>query len=599
MVRIANYFVKTQPHFWGRGPTTTIWEKFQRVKKTLQDAYFKTIRKQIPESTAELSQIVDVTSNVSRQQILKGYKTTISGYAARIQQQMSVRGGMMNGRAGPFNRDFLWRRLRTGHLFGFAALFLAHEENMEEENAYHKRMDDLTRLCAGIKDIFADCKYQDENIRLLPKLSGRISDFKLGKCIAVGCNGAVYGAEVNDVSENVIRDDKNNTPTSIKKTSNIRKSKQQVKKTKSKKEFAVKMIFNYDSSDSQRIFRQTRSELITCGRGALASLSKDWQNGNRARMKRLPSHPNIMAVHQAIIDKVPEHSEFRTRHPSSLAWPVGFGRTSTMFLIMKRYECTLEEYLNKTSLSFQTKYLLALQLLQGISHLERNNVAHRDLKSNNILVEHDSNRLPRLIIGDFGCSFVPELKEDMIFPFPSSEYDIRDGNPYVQPPEISKCQPGSTSVLDYGKSDAWAAGLLLCEIFGIERKNLYDDIAVNDDNRRILFMKELIQMMLMENPKERMSCTVAASVLHLELFGPIFETMNEKNSENSQHHSNSGFEVTITDWLLLHASETFAYRSTKWGKNSIICDVFMNYLSSLSLDGVRSAFTAWQSLHTY
>lgn len=42
---------------------------------------------------------------------------------------------------------------------------------------------------------------------------------------------------------------------------------------------AIKMVFNPESSNTNIIWRKTDAEMVTCGRGVISSLAKDWQNG--------------------------------------------------------------------------------------------------------------------------------------------------------------------------------------------------------------------------------------------------------------------------------------------------------------------------------
>lgn len=54
------------------------------------------------------------------------------------------------------------------------------------------------------------------------------------------------------------------------------------------------------------------------------------------------------------------------------------------------YPCTLRQYLEMSTPSCRQGTLMVLQLLEGIDHLCREGVAHRDLKSDNVLLEFDS-----------------------------------------------------------------------------------------------------------------------------------------------------------------------------------------------------------------
>ena len=44
------------------------------------------------------------------------------------------------------------------------------------------------------------------------------------------------------------------------------------------------------------------------------------------------------------------------------------------------------------------------QIMIGVNHLHRNNIAHRDIKPENFFVKNDQNGKPRIKIGDFGLA---------------------------------------------------------------------------------------------------------------------------------------------------------------------------------------------------
>lgn len=56
------------------------------------------------------------------------------------------------------------------------------------------------------------------------------------------------------------------------------------------------------------------------------------------------------------------------------------------------YPCTLRQYLQEHTPSPRLATMMTLQLLEGVDHLVQQGIAHRDLKSDNILVELDSGR---------------------------------------------------------------------------------------------------------------------------------------------------------------------------------------------------------------
>lgn len=54
------------------------------------------------------------------------------------------------------------------------------------------------------------------------------------------------------------------------------------------------------------------------------------------------------------------------------------------------YPGTLRQYLEMSTPDRRQGSLMVLQLLEGVDHLCRQGVAHRDLKSDNVLLEFDS-----------------------------------------------------------------------------------------------------------------------------------------------------------------------------------------------------------------
>lgn len=109
--------------------------------------------------------------------------------------------------------------------------------------------------------------------------------------------------------------------------------------------------------------------------------------------------------------------------------------------------------------------LLLAQLLEGVAHLTAHEVAHRDLKSDNILLDTIEEKAPILVITDFGCCLA-DKSNGLSLPYNSYEID-KGGNTALMAPEIINQTPGTFSVLNYGKSDLWAAGTIAYEIFGM------------------------------------------------------------------------------------------------------------------------------------
>ncbi|KAG7247443.1 hypothetical protein CRUP_008553, partial [Coryphaenoides rupestris] len=159
---------------------------------------------------------------------------------------------------------------------------------------------------------------------------------------------------------------------------------------------AVKMMWNIGpGSSSDSILRSMSQELVPAGPHALKKENKQiTMDGHFGELPRtVPAHPNIIQVYRAFTDDVPLLPGAREEYPAVLParlHPEGIGRNRTLFLVMKNYPCTLRQYLQGNTPGWRRGTLMLLQLLEGVDHLCREGVAHRDLKSDNVLLEVDS-----------------------------------------------------------------------------------------------------------------------------------------------------------------------------------------------------------------
>ncbi|KFV89488.1 hypothetical protein N327_09568, partial [Fulmarus glacialis] len=248
--------------------------------------------------------------------------------------------------------------------------------------------------------------------------------------------------------------------------------------------------------------------------------------------KKLQPHPNIIQVIRAFTSSVPLLPGAFTDYPDVLPLslnPRGIGHSRTLLKKASCYPCTLRQYLRESSPDVCLSTMMILQLLEGVDHLVRHGIAHRDLKSDNILVEFDSAGCPWLVITDFGCCLADE-NVGLRLPFTSSYVD-RGGNGCLMAPEVITASPGPGTVINYSKADAWAVGAIAYEILGLanpfyghgdstlESRSYREDQLPSLPDHVPLEVKQVIKMLLQRDPNKRLSARVAANVLHLTLWG--------------------------------------------------------------------------------
>lgn len=308
---------------------------------------------------------------------------------------------------------------------------------------------------------------------------------------------------------------------------------------------ALKMMFNYDiQSNALSILRAMYKETVPARQRHMNEASDEWERLLQNQTLTLPPHPNIVTMFGFFCDEVRNFPDGHLLYPIAQPQrinPNGYGRNMSLYLLMKRYDYSLRNLLDAVELSTRAKLLLLTQLLEAVAHINRHGIAHRDLKSDNILIEmNDDNSPPVLVLSDFGCCLADKVHGLQV---PYNSYDIdKGGNAALMAPEIINKQPGPFAVLNYGKSDLWACGAIAYEIFGLKNpfysssgglaaangeetyslRNVNykeDDLpALSDECPNLV--QQLIHNILNPNPSKRVSPDIAANVMQLYLWAP-------------------------------------------------------------------------------
>lgn len=436
--------------------------------------------------------------------------------------------------------------------------------------------EELESVCVSLRELAADLSAGRKLAEVPDKAELRLDDLELGAPLGKGCNAVIYRARWKkkedtasataqspetdsgtvsssevDVSESQGKqaatvDPSPTMPTKVSSpeaekivaSRNEHAATVDPPPTKPIKEFcplaaageegedsfdlAVKVMFNYDAaSNAAAIWNSLRKECLPVLHNQLLPPGR-WRCP-------LPPHAQLVEMPVAFADTVCLLPGATLLWPSALSprlHPGGCGRNATLYLVMRRYECSLSEYLRSgLTLDPRTRLSLLCQLLEAVCYLRQRGVAHRDLKADNLLLDLSRGvRNPRLVVSDFGSCLA---EGNMQLPFPTEEIN-RGGNAALMPPEVSTAQPGPLSVLDYSRADVWVAATLAYEVYGAPNP-FYGHLDSRTYAERELpqpprdmppVVRALVRHMLRRDPRKRPSAALAATVCQLLLLAP-------------------------------------------------------------------------------
>ncbi|KAG8002986.1 Serine/threonine-protein kinase PINK1 [Nibea albiflora] len=526
------------------------------------------------------------------------YRTSLKGLAARLQ---SAGFGRRFGGGSPRNRAvFLAFGLGVGLI----------EQQLEDDRK-------SAATCQEIQAVFRKKRFQSP---LKPFTSGyKLEDYVIGNQIGKGSNAAVYEAAApfappKDGSGSLVQlrededEEEGQTARSLTCCS-LRNFP-----------LAIKMMWNFGAgSSSEEILKSMSQELVPAGplalkqenehitldgyvshlhcmRRSLRALQETVNNCDLSPCrhfgvvpKRVSAHPNVIRVCRAFTADVPLLPGAREEYPDVLPArlnPAGLGNNRTLFLVMKNYPRTLRQYLEESTPGRRQGALMVLQLLEGVDHLCRQGVAHRDLKSDNVLLELDSDGCPRLVITDFGCCLA-QSDSSLQLPF-NSMWVNRGGNASLMAPEVTTAVPGCGVVIDYGKADAWAVGAISYEIFGQDNP-FYRAVGLESRSYQEKQLPALpsgvpadvqlvVRLLLRRNPSKRPSARVAANMLHLSLWG-----------RRALANQDSVGMRKLADWLLCQSAVVLLKGCGGPGGNTVEAELQRSFLSNLDLEELRTA----------
>ncbi|GLV41630.1 PTEN-induced putative kinase 1 [Carabus blaptoides fortunei] len=401
--------------------------------------------------------------------------------------------------------------------------------------------DELEGICLEIRDAVSKIKWNSTGLDVdqsrFENEPVTLRDLELGQPIAKGCSAVVYAARLVEPSDRESDEHQDTVRASVETGEHETVISAEIRDASTRYPLAVKMMFNYDvQSSAMAILRAMYRETVPARKYYSPIGISQWERNMAARTVHLSQHPNIVAMYSVFTDHVPHLPGAMRMYPAALPArlnPDGAGRNMSLFMLMKRYDSSLQQYLSTSTPSVRTSILLLAQLLEAVVHMNMHGIAHRDLKSDNILLdtETEADCAPILVVTDFGCCLA-DRANGLHLPYNTMEVD-KGGNTALMAPEVITQMPGTFTVINYSKSDLWAAGCIAYEIFG-EMNPFYDtkvrrvlrNVDYTEDQLPALpedvpaIIKSLVGNMLSRSPRKRLDPEVAANVCQLFLWAP-------------------------------------------------------------------------------
>jgi serine/threonine-protein kinase ULK/ATG1 len=282
-------------------------------------------------------------------------------------------------------------------------------------------------------------------------------------------------------------------------------------------------------------------------------------------MKKL-NHKNIVKLYDVLYD---------------------FNNTEEVYLILE-YCCNgdLTKFLDSNGIDEKLAKNYLKQLSEGLKYLKDNNISHRDLKPQNILIDKDN----VLKIIDFG--FAKNID-------PSNMADTFCGSPLYMAPEI----------LTYNKytdqADLWSVGVILYELLTgktpFYAQNIYDLVNKIKNNEVVIpnyinlssECKHILFSLLQKNPKNRISWNefyYHPWFKDYEEIDKLYENIfkSRLNLKGGKEYDTIYSENSIEDDLIFEFEEDL--KEMKKSSKSDIDDEFVIISDSLPIDINRKSF---------
>ncbi len=251
------------------------------------------------------------------------------------------------------------------------------------------------------------------------------------------------------------------------------------------------------------------------------------------------------------------------------------GDESFMFYVMPLYKKSLRKMMDE---EIQHDLILDYfnMILEAIKYFHKGNNFHRDIKPENILYDDIENKL---VVSDFGISHF--CKEDL-YTIVETKSSSRMANFQYASPE----QRVKGGIVD-SKSDIYALGLILNEMFTHQVPNGSSYKKIGDINSDYSFLDEIVDNMIKQNKEERIKDieTIQYEIkVKFELFNRNKEINKLKEIKILESEEN---DILILDPPKLIEVTYDEYESRlRFKLSHPINDIWVNSITSSSWGGV-------------
>lgn len=271
--------------------------------------------------------------------------------------------------------------------------------------------------------------------------------------------------------------------------------------------------------------RYVNRELI--GSGGFGDVYKAWDHVNRCHVavKIANVRPSLsqysLRNEVELINKYPKHRNI-ARYDFCLRFDLGVAGELDIAVLKYYGHGNLEQFLQRNNLDEYSRKKIIAGILDGVCFLESNNIIHRDLKAQNILLEFENGELTP-VITDFGLS--RNLNNNTLSVAKALSYA------YAAPEQIRNERI-------YKNVDLWAVGVIIyrivagCLPFRSGRSN--DDQSTNSQieiSRKIVNLELPPQLNDLPEPYQGMirSCLVLDPNERVQSAADLLQMLNPTN----------------------------------------------------------------------